>query len=210
MFLGRALFNNTKRKRNDPEDMPAFFSQVAAKAQQLQPPPAPSRKPSQRLARPDGDLDDFLSSDLEVSFASTMSLNSAPNSPEKDAFLLDLPAENNIPFSPNAMDISPAPKPLAKKRSFMFGRSKQEAATTATTRQRAFTVTRAFGRELSNHQPSPAPAFAVPAPVSVKEDSPAIPRSRSPLPAGWMGVFSKQPKPITVSINIHGSYFNSD
>ena len=188
MFLGRALLSTarSKRKRNErednAEDMAAFFSAVAAKAH-LQPPPAPCRKPSQRLARPDDDLDEFLSSDLELSFASTMSLNSAPASPEKDAFALDLPAENHAPFSPNAMDISPAPKAAA---AFSGGKH---------ARPRAFTVARVFGRELSN-QESPNSNCS---PASVKGDGPGIPRSRSPLPPGWMGVFSKPPRPSTVS-----------
>lgn len=193
MFFGRALLATarSKRKRNEHEDnvedMAAFFSTVAASARaHLQPPPAPFRKPSQRLARPDEELDDFLSSDLEHSFASTMSLNSAPASPEKDPLGLPAENENMAPFSPNAMDISPAPK----NQTSMFGSGKRS-------RPRAFTVARVFGRELSN-QESPNSNYS-PASLKGDNDGPAIPRSRSPLPAGWMGVFSKQPRPTTVS-----------
>lgn len=55
-------------------------------------PPALIRKTKQ--SRMNNELDEFLSSDLELSFASTMSLNS--------------PAPSRAP-SPMAMDISPAP-----------------------------------------------------------------------------------------------------
>lgn len=55
-------------------------------------PPALIRKSKQ--SRMNNEIDDFLSSDLELSFASTMSLNS--------------PAPSRAP-SPMAMDISPAP-----------------------------------------------------------------------------------------------------
>ncbi|KAF8579458.1 hypothetical protein K439DRAFT_1620502 [Ramaria rubella] len=62
-------------------------------------PPAPPRK--KQISRPKNDIDDFLSSDLELSFASTMSLNSPPRSQAP---------------SPIAMDISPAlPAPQLQK-----------------------------------------------------------------------------------------------
>src|ERR1700749_1831131 len=65
----------------DPDDM-AFFAPSITSTQYLTaPPPAPSRKRSQRLQRPRDDVDEFLSSDLELSFASTMSLHSPPHEP---------------------------------------------------------------------------------------------------------------------------------
>ncbi|KZS98926.1 hypothetical protein SISNIDRAFT_403190 [Sistotremastrum niveocremeum HHB9708] len=74
------------------------------------PPNAPKR-----ITRPRDELDDFLTSDLEVSFASSISLNSPPRS------------TRNVlaSFSPMDMDmdVSPAPKPVkTRPRARTFGR----------------------------------------------------------------------------------------
>ncbi|KAI5122982.1 hypothetical protein M0805_006860 [Coniferiporia weirii] len=175
MFIGRIFLgtdDRKKRKRNDPEDevnnMASLFPTTTFKSL-LQPPPAPSRKPSQRLQRPHNDLDDFLSSDLELSFASTMSLNSPPPSPPRNVFSPKFPVFDSQ-FSPMAMDISPAPVSKASKGS----------------RPRAFTVARTFGRELSNHE---SPPTNLDCPSSVKGSGKGL--QRSPLPAEWLGVFSR-------------------
>ncbi|KAF8626305.1 hypothetical protein AX15_004975 [Amanita polypyramis BW_CC] len=76
----------------------AFFN---PSSNHLAPPPAPSRKRNLRLPKPPReDVDDFLSSDLEASFASTVSLHSPPR---RDAAL---PQEKSN-FT-ESMDISPA------------------------------------------------------------------------------------------------------
>ncbi|KAF8638858.1 hypothetical protein AX17_001914 [Amanita inopinata Kibby_2008] len=86
----------------------AFFN--PSPLQRLAPPPAPSRKRSQRLLKPTcEDADEFLSSDLEVSFASSVSLHSPP------CQTILLPSEGSNYAEP--MDISPAPsKPQSRPR----------------------------------------------------------------------------------------------
>ena len=130
-----------KRKRHeldDSFDAMASYSRSTAPSMFLNPPPAPTRRPSQRLLRPQNDLDDFLSSDLEASFASTMSLNSPPPSPPANARITSgttlLPSEHQC--SPMAMDISPAPSRT------IFDDFKGKIQT----RPRS----RTFGRELGN------------------------------------------------------------
>ena len=104
-----------KRKRHeldDSFDAMASYSRSTAPSMFLNPPPAPTRRPSQRLLRPQNDLDDFLSSDLEASFASTMSLNSPPGPlPPANARITPRTTLllNEYQCSPTAMDISPAP-----------------------------------------------------------------------------------------------------
>lgn len=99
---------------------------------QLMPPFAPSRQRSQRFIQ--RDIDEFLSSDLEVSFASTISLNSPPNV--------------HVPLTPGCdyaepMDISPAPPP---KPLFV-----NAANYKPTSRPRAHTTnSRLFGGNISN------------------------------------------------------------
>ncbi|KZT26465.1 hypothetical protein NEOLEDRAFT_1062774 [Neolentinus lepideus HHB14362 ss-1] len=108
----------------------AFFNPPATTTQYLAASPLPSHKFSQRLQRPQDDLDDFLSSDLELSFASTMSINS-PVEQHKSLAIVE---------SPVPMDISPAParppsprdligKPLIRSLAFnndcrLFGRDR--------------------------------------------------------------------------------------
>ncbi|KAF9566250.1 hypothetical protein CPC08DRAFT_113169 [Agrocybe pediades] len=97
----------------------------------LNPPLAPSRKKSQRFLPTNDDIDEFLSSDLEVSFASNVSLNSPPRDPISLA-------------SDCAMDISPAPAPKTQSMLLSSGQ-----------RPRSYTSNgRLFGNDLSNsHNP---------------------------------------------------------
>ncbi|TFY74382.1 hypothetical protein EWM64_g9630 [Hericium alpestre] len=132
----------------------------------LAPPAAPSRKPSQRVSGLRDDVDDFLSSDLELSFASTMSLNSPP----REAISIAL--ESDIEHVP--MDISPAVPRTSRPSSTL--------SVKPTTRPRALTSgARLFGRDVSNDSlPSPVPA-------SIKSGSSQGKRTqRSALPMEWM------------------------
>ncbi|KAJ3568881.1 hypothetical protein NP233_g5424 [Leucocoprinus birnbaumii] len=109
-----------------------MMSLFQTKNQHLIPPTAPSRKRSQHLAQ--RDLDEFLSSDLEVSFASTVSLNSPP--------------KDNVPLTPDRdyaepMDISPLPQ----SKSYANAEARKSAS-----RPRAYTSSaRLFGNDLSNN-----------------------------------------------------------
>lgn len=159
----RASDESKKRKRSrsgDSDDMSYPVHSSLPSRAFLNPPPAPSRKPSERLMRPANNLEDFLSSDLELSFASTMSLNSPPESPQQGLTILtdDL-------RSPMSMDISPKPvAPVSDRR----------------TRPRAFTTARAFGREMTN-QATPSRD----APASAKGSN-SKKLQRSALPTEWM------------------------
>ncbi|EJD06069.1 uncharacterized protein FOMMEDRAFT_145381 [Fomitiporia mediterranea MF3/22] len=167
-----AAVNNRKRKRRDPdtsfEEMPPFFTSLSAKT--LKPPPAPSRKPSERLQRPSNELDDFLSSDLENSFASTMSLNSPTGSP-RDAFV---PSSLPEVQSPMAMDISPAPP----QKMFLDDASERKAS------RQELSAARSFGRELGNH--ALATVQAESASMRMGSNGP----QRTLLPSEWLAGFS--------------------
>ncbi|KAL5511877.1 MIH1 [Sanghuangporus vaninii] len=186
----RAPIHN-KRKRRDRDSsfekgMPPFFQSLSAKT--LQPPPAPCRKPSERLQRPSNDLDDFISSDLENSFASSMSLNSPPGSPRRDTFA---PSGFSEAQSPMAMDISPAPHQKADDTS--EGKSGRRCLTSA----------RSFGRELGNHLSG----------ASKVENASVRPTGkgpqRAPLPSEWLANMmpSKAPE---VTHDDHGDAGFSD
>jgi M-phase inducer tyrosine phosphatase len=111
-------------------DMTFFSTLSSTSSQFLHAPRAPSRKRSQLLKPKHDDVDDFLSSDLELSFASTMSLNSPP----RDVMSLQ---EQDVP-----MDISPAPRPVQKE---------NERMNRPATRPRASTsAARIFGQDMSN------------------------------------------------------------
>ena len=104
LFLDRLIETaRTSYKRcsfidSDLETEMSFFNP----SDHLAPPSALSRKRSQFFSKPPRqDVDDFLSSDLEVSFASTVSLHSPPR---RNAAL---PEEKPSPAE--SMDISPAP-----------------------------------------------------------------------------------------------------
>lgn len=149
----------------------AFFV-PSSTSQFLYPPPAPSRRKSQLTAR--DEVDEFLSSDLEVSFASTVSLYSPPRDP--------------ISFTPDheyaePMDISPAPAPpalskLPSERSLAGPDLKQHA------RPRAFTsAARLFGNDISNELlPSPSLVQEVKPAGSVQSKK----TQRSALPTEWL------------------------
>ena len=134
--------------------------------------PAPSRNRSQRSQRPRDDVDEFLSSDLELSFASTMSLHSPPHAPT-----MQIPNNQS-----DLMDVSPA---LANP-VLTFTPPKDNDAAKHMNRPRAFTGgARTFGRDVSNS-------------VSPTLPPPLIPKSggstshkrtqRSALPYEWMAV----------------------
>jgi M-phase inducer tyrosine phosphatase len=135
-----------------------------------------SRTRSQKSLHPPDDIDDdFLSSDLEVSFASNVSLNSPP----RDA--IDLSME----YEP--MDISPAP-PQPKNS------SRDRSAPSngkLSTRPRAFTTAaRMFGRDVSNDVTSSFPLAP-----SQAQKSEAKRTQRGALPSEWLMV--SQPSQAT-------------
>lgn len=135
-------YKTDKRRRIDYDRAMAFHPSITTNPvlnkQFLAPPSALPRKTSQHTIQPiqpaRNVLDEFLSSDLdldlELSFASTMSLNSPPRGPAT------LASENNNPnYTP--MDISPAPQRIL--------------STKPTGRPRALTGDlRLFGKDLSN------------------------------------------------------------
>lgn len=174
-----------KRRKKSPsndrfDNMLSFFSQTTD--QHLKPLPAPSRKRSQRLNQ--RDVDEFLSSDLEVSFASTVSLNS--------------PQKEHMPLTPDRdyaepMDISPAPPSRA---SLVDSKS--------ATRPRAYTSgARLFGNDLSNNSPNllPSPQIALVPPVkSISSNNSTHSENRrtqrSALPNEWlMSAHAPESKP---------------
>ncbi|KDQ59534.1 hypothetical protein JAAARDRAFT_56545 [Jaapia argillacea MUCL 33604] len=154
----------------------AFFGSTTS-TQFLAAPSAPTRKTSRHFQRQRDDIDDFLSSDLELSFASTMSLNSPPQDH------IDLTPDHD---SPVPMDISPAPPRPASPRS-IIGKP--------LIRPRAFTSgARLFGRDMSN---SATLALNMPpAPPSKPESvsSQAKRTQRPALPFEWLA----QPQSLPV------------
>lgn len=146
----------------DDDDM-AFFSPPANHFLQ---PSAPARKKSQRFLQ--DEIDEFLSEDLEHSFASNVSLNSPPSN--SVALTSD--------FDP--MDISPAPA------------VRHHQHLHATQRPRAYTTSsRLFGSDISNNNgtlmPSPTlvgqPIAAKP--LATATHSAAKKTQRSALPTEW-------------------------
>ncbi|TDL27605.1 hypothetical protein BD410DRAFT_713840 [Rickenella mellea] len=127
------------------------------------PPAAPLRKNQ----RPRDDLDEFLSSDLELSFASTVSLNSPP----RDATVQYFQGSSPVP-----MDISPAPQVHST------ALLPDKASRTSATRPRS----RTFGRELGNQT-------LLPPNPSVKGGSSSGSKrlQRAALPLEWL---SPQPQ----------------
>lgn len=144
-----------------PHDMTFFSTLSSASSQYLSAPLAPSRKRSQQFKSRD-DVDEFLSSDLELSFASTMSLNS----PSRD--YVDL-ANDSMQDEP--MDISPAPPRNTQKENERSGRP--------LTRPRAFTsAARMFGQDMSNSSQNDNSSF------DTKSGAKRI--QRSALPTEWL------------------------
>ncbi len=149
-------------------ECPMPFS-LPTMSQQLMPPTAPSRKRSQRFIQ--RDIDQFLSSDLEVSFASTVSLNSPP--------------KEHVPLTPDRdyaepMDISPAPPPKP-----LFANADNRKATS---RPRAHTTSaRLFGNDLSNDNLLPSPQIVPPLSIKPNNASQSTNKGiqRSALPTEW-------------------------
>lgn len=132
------------------------------------PPTAPSRK---RFQRPRDDVDEFLSSDLELSFASTMSLHSPPH-------VSTIQTPNND--RSDLMDVSPT---LANP-VFTLALPKDDDAAKPKSRPRAFTSgARTFGRDVSNSVPP-----ALQPPLIPKSSGSASNKctQRSALPFEWM------------------------
>jgi len=142
-------------------------SLVRTKNQQLI---QPSQKRSHRFGQ--CDIDEFLSSDLEISFASTVSLNS--------------PSKNNAPLTPDReyaepMDISPLPP--TNFQTNVGGRK-------SSSRSRAYTSSaRLFGNDLSNNAPNlPIPSQATHRNYTTSNTSTQGTKrtQRSALPTEWL------------------------
>lgn len=174
-FLDRLVLESTtsptfkKQKRHhlpQPSNDMAFFSRPSS--QFLNPPSAPLHKISQRFVRNNDVVDDFLSSDLEISFASNVSLNSPPRE------------QLSLPSDCEPMDISPVP-PVNPPSRLPTGNSKPQ-----TNRPRAFTSgARLFGNDISNSNtlfPSPQ---IVPAPKATGSSSTKR-IQRAALPTEWL------------------------
>jgi M-phase inducer tyrosine phosphatase len=143
----------------DLDDDMGFFSHPSSSAQFLSA-PIPARKLSSASARPRDDVDEFLSSDLELSFASTVSLNSPSRSD----------------YEP--MDISPVPfcKVVTRPKN-------DDMVSKPSMRPRAFTsaATRGFGNDVSND------ISANPLMPQTKPDTIQTKRiQRSALPSEWL------------------------
>ncbi|CAE6465242.1 unnamed protein product [Rhizoctonia solani] len=150
--------------------------------------------------------------DLEMSFASTMSLSSAPNSPPARSAEFSAGTQSLVPpqqhtdhSSPMAMDISPAPRRIAS--TLRFPISQERAATTKGLTGSALVkeLLRTFGQDVANtshssHNSSTSTVREVPrsnlsklpASASVRSNSS---RSRGTLPTGWM----QQPEPSAIT-----------
>jgi M-phase inducer tyrosine phosphatase len=182
MFLDLLTESDQPRKRQKRDSTPDLSSEMAffapsSSSQFLQPPPAPSRKKSHLELR--DEFDEFLSSDLEVSFASTVSLNSPPHHP------ISLTSDHGYA---EPMDISPAPAPNPTKSKAPSGKSSGNPSLKPLNRPRAFTsAARLFGNDISNGS---KPSFTI-----MQEPKPAgsiqsKKIQRSILPTEWL-----QPKP---------------
>ena len=114
------------------------------------------------------DVDDFLSSDLDISFASTMSINSAPASPTATAgsdLFLDNTHKTDMPSDDVTRRVPPP-----KRSNNVFGPPSSP--------------TRPFGQDISNTLMSSSPALGL-------KDS-ARPRSKTVLPPLQRPVFATQ------------------
>lgn len=156
-----------------------FFSTLSlASSQYLGAPLAPSRKRSQQMKARD-DVDELVSSDLELSFASTMSLSS----PSRD--YVDLGQES---MHGEPMDISPAPPRAVQKENEQGGRS--------ITRPRAFTsAARMFGQDMSNNSLNDSASLN----TKSGTNSGAKRTQRSALPFEWLA--STQPLKATKTMD---------
>ncbi|KAF8162904.1 hypothetical protein B0H34DRAFT_651702 [Crassisporium funariophilum] len=183
-FLDRLIEETTtfkKQKRNHSSGFSnnmAYFAQSST--QFLNAPSAPSRKLSQRFIRAHDDVDDFLSSDLEISFASNVSLNSPPRE------------QLSLPSDCDPMDISPAPPVKPASRLSMIDNSKPQ-------RPRAFTSgARLFGSDISNSNNNllPSPQM-VGTSISKNTGTTSAKRiQRAALPTEWFTA-PRAPEPPT-------------
>jgi M-phase inducer tyrosine phosphatase len=166
--LARSPISNQKKKKHTRfalQEEIMFFNSNITSNKFLSVQPDLTRKRNQQSALPpvDDDDDDFLTSDLEISFASTVSLNSPPREP------MNLSSEHE------PMDISPAPPIRHTTIDHIRNDSKPLA------RPRAFTsAARTFGRDVSNGVTPSSP----PAQQSQKSDARRI--QRGALPAEWL------------------------
>lgn len=163
------------KRRNIGGDTMAFFS---VPSKHLLVPPAPTRKINQRISgRPKGDIDDFLSSDvereLERSFASTMSIHSPTRNSISSA------SENeNADYVP--MDISPAPPRVQPSKSAFLEPK-------PTGRPRAHTTSaRLFGRDMSNASIGSTSGLSLIPSASPGTTSGDKKLQRAALPLEWM------------------------
>ncbi|KAH7889241.1 hypothetical protein F5I97DRAFT_1923807 [Phlebopus sp. FC_14] len=157
-----------------PSEMTFFSTLSSASSQYISAPLAPSRKRSQP-PKPRDDIDEFLSSDLELSFASTMSLNS----PSRDYVNLDPESVQDEP-----MDISPAPVKIVQK--------ENDRTSRPANRPRAFTsAARMFGQDMSNGNISNDTPSS-----DAKSGTQSILKrtQRSALPSEWMAASLKPAK----------------
>ncbi|EKM83046.1 hypothetical protein AGABI1DRAFT_34393 [Agaricus bisporus var. burnettii JB137-S8] len=151
----------------------SFFHRTTS--QPLKPPSGLAPKRSQHFVQ--REVDDFSASDLEISFASTVSLHS--------------PQKNSVPLTPGRdyaepMDISPAPQ----SRNPLIDSARQKSIS----RPRAYTSgARLFGNDLSNNSSSHLPSTqSVPLPFDTSDSSNTSSRStdkctqRSALSAEWL------------------------
>lgn len=142
-------------------------------------PSAPSRKLSQRIAGKASEIEEFLSSDvereLEMSFASTMSIHSPPRD---NISLAEDDSQGCVP-----MDISPAPPRIQPEEHNPLGDWKRPS------RARAFTVSaRLFGKDVSNESGQRSLKLPSP-PTSTSGTSTSSGNKklqRSALPFEWM------------------------
>ncbi|RDB24037.1 M-phase inducer phosphatase [Hypsizygus marmoreus] len=142
-------------------------------SQYLVPPSAPSRNRSHRFVRCRDEVDDFLSSDLEASFASTVSLHSPPHEP------VNLTPDYEYA---EPMDISPAPAPKPAPSRMERDSLKPQA------RPRAYTsAARLFGNDISNGlMPSPTLAPAPSLKSAGSGSTYSKKTQRAALPTEWL------------------------
>ncbi|OJA11940.1 hypothetical protein AZE42_06380 [Rhizopogon vesiculosus] len=158
-------------------DMTFFSTLSSTSSQFLKAPPALSRKRSQLLNPKRDDVDDFLSSDLELSFASTMSLNSPP----RDTMALQ---DQDVP-----MDISPAPRPVQKENERMNKPAMRPRASTS--------AARIFGQDMSNEDLSRDSTGKAGSQANLKRTQ------RTALPMEWMAA----PNPLKASKTMDRNMF---
>ena len=170
LLASRQLRNTQKTVFYPPSSFEMAFFSSQPKSQYLNPPPPLSRKPSKSILH--DDIDDFLSSDLEASFASSVSVSSPTR---------EHPSHSRAPMY-EPMDISPAPPPKPAQR---LSSLHQDVGLKPQGRPRALTSgARLFGNDLSNTTTlAPSPTLA-PEP-SLKPSSGAKKTQRSALPMEW-------------------------